>query len=200
MTKNNNFSQIIQTLMMNEINVVISKYSNIETKKLEYVEALLSKIDDEKLKQELLQDIDKILELSTEIENKNVDSNIIQAYLWIKNNSDLEISIGNVIKVFEDVEENGYGIINDNTIIYKKIAGLEKFEKEKLEYMLEDESYVDKLFNKDTLIDMWINGTTKEEIIKELIREVDTDELFGMKSELMFDNDFDEYIYAELDC
>jgi len=147
MTKNNKFSPILQTLMMNEINVVISKYSNIETKKLEYVEALLSKIDDEKLKQELLQDIDKILELSTEIENKNVDNNIIQAYLWIKNNSDLEISIENVIKVFEDIEESGYGAINDNTIIYKKIAGLEKFEKEKLEYMLEYESYVDKLFN-----------------------------------------------------
>ena len=186
MTKKNNFSQIIQTLMMNEINVVISKYSNIETKKLEYVEALLSKIDDEKLKQELLQDIDKILELSTEIENKNVDNNIIQAYLWIKNNSDLEISIENVIKVFEDIEGIGYGSINDNTIIYKKIEGLEKFEKEKLEYMLEDESYVDKLFNKDTLIDMWINGKTKEEIIKELIIEVDTDELFGMKSEFVF--------------
>ena len=37
-------------------------------------------------------------------------------------------------------------------------------------------------------------------MIKELIREVDADELLGMKSELMFDNDFDEYIYAEIDC
>ena len=66
--------------------------------------------------------------------------------------------------------------------------------------MLENQSYVSNLFDKDTLADMWINGTTKYEMIKELIREVDADELLGMRSELMFDNDFDEYIYAEIDC
>lgn len=41
---NNNFSSIIQIFMMNEINSVINKYSNIEPKKLEYVEALISKV------------------------------------------------------------------------------------------------------------------------------------------------------------
>ena len=200
MTMNNNNSPIIKNFMMNEINKIINKYNNIGDEIFESVEALISKIDDEELKQELLQDFDKTLDLSTEIGNQTVDSTIMEAYLWIKNNSDLEISISNIIKVFEDVEESGYGVINDNTVIYKKNAGLEELEKEKLNHMLENEVYVSKLFDKDTLIDMWINGTTKEEMIKELIREVDADELLGMKSELMFDNDFDEYIYAELDC
>jgi hypothetical protein len=66
--------------------------------------------------------------------------------------------------------------------------------------MLEEQSYVSNLFDKDTLADMWINGTTKDEMIKELIREVDVDELLGMKSELMFDTDSDEYIYAKIEC
>lgn len=60
---NNNFSSIIQSFMMNEINLVINKYSNIEQKKLEYVEALISKIDGE-FKEELLQDFDKVLKLA----------------------------------------------------------------------------------------------------------------------------------------
>lgn len=196
MTMNNNFSPIIKNFMMNEVNKIIEKYNNIEKDKLENVEALISKIDNEELRQELLQDFDKTLKLSTEIGNQTLDNTIIQAYFWIKENSDLEISISQMIKVFETVEECGYGEINDNTIIYKRYEGLEKFEREKLEYMLEDQSYVSNLFDKDTLADMWINGTTKEEMIKELIREVDADELLGMKSELMFDNDFDEYIYA----
>jgi septum formation topological specificity factor MinE len=101
MTKNNNFSETIQTLMMNEINAVIRKYSNIETKKLEYVEILLSKIDDNKLKQELLQDFDNVIKLSTEIENNNVDSNIIRAYLWIKNNMQLDITLNSVAEEFK---------------------------------------------------------------------------------------------------
>lgn len=200
MTMNNNFSPIIKNFMMNEVNKIIEKYNNIETDKLENVEVLISKIDNDELRQELLQDFDKTLTVSTEIGNQTVDNTIIKAYLWIKKNCELEISISQMIKVFEDVEERGYGEINDNTIIYKRNVGLEEFEREKLEYMLEDQSYVSNLFNKDTLADMWINGTTKEEMIKELIREVDADELLGMKSELMFDNDFDEYIYAEIDC
>ncbi|KIL07559.1 hypothetical protein SR42_00470 [Clostridium botulinum] len=200
MTMNNNFSPIIKNFMMNEVNKIIEKYNNIETDKLENVEALISKIDNDELRQELLQDFDKTLKLSTEIGNQAIDNTIAKAYMWINKNSDVEISISQMIKVFEDVEGNGYGEINDNTIIYKRYEGLEKLEEERLEYMLENQSYVSNLFDKDTLADMWINGTTKDEMIKELIREVDADELLGMKSELMFDNDFDEYIYAEIDC
>ncbi|WP_270215087.1 hypothetical protein [Clostridium butyricum] len=201
MTMNNNsFSPIIKNFMMNEVNKIIEKYNNIETDKLENVEALISKIDNEELRQELLQDFNKTLKLSTEIGNQAIDNNIVQAYFWIKQNCDIEISISQMVKVFETVEESGYAEINDNTIIYKRYDGLEKLEEERLQHMLENQSYVSNLFDKDTLADMWINGTTKEEMIKELIREVDADELLSMKSELMFDNDFDEYIYAEIDC
>lgn len=89
---NNNFSSIIQSFMMNEINSVINKYSNIEPKKLEYVEALISKVDGE-FKEELLQDFDKALKLATEIGESDVDNLKINIFLWIKNNSNLELSI-----------------------------------------------------------------------------------------------------------
>jgi hypothetical protein len=197
---NNNLSPIIKNFMMNEVNKIIERYNNIEKDKLENVEALISKIDNEELRQELLQDFDKTLKSSTEIGNQTVDNIVVKAYLWIKKNREAEISISQMIKVFGDVEERGYGEINDNTTIYKRNQGLEELEKEKLQHMLEDQSYVSNLFDKDTLADMWINGTTKEEMIEELIREVNADELLGMKSELMFDNDIDEYIYAEIDC
>lgn len=186
--------------MMNEVSKIIEKYNNIEKEKLENVEALISKIDNEELRQELLQDFDKTLKLSAEIGNKAVDNIIVTAYLWINKNSDVEISISQMIKLFEGIEETGYGEINDNMIIYKRNQGLEELEKDRLQYMLEEQSYVSNLFDKDTLADMWINGTTKDEMIKELIREVDADELLGMKSELMFDTDFDEYIYAKIEC
>jgi lipoate-protein ligase A len=90
---NNNFSTIIQSFMMNEVNKIIDKYNNIEKEKLENVEALISKIDNEELRQELLQDFDKTLKLSIEIGNKAVDNIIVRAYLWIKKNSEVEISI-----------------------------------------------------------------------------------------------------------
>ena len=124
MTMNNNkFSSIIQSFMMNEINLVINKYSNIEPKKFEYVEALISKIDGE-FKEELIQDFDKALKLATEIGENDVDNFKINVFLWIKNNSNLEVSISEVIKYIEAVEEEGYVSIDEGIIIYKKDSDL----------------------------------------------------------------------------
>lgn len=78
--------------MMNEINSVINKYSNIEPKKLQYVEALISKVDGE-FKDELLKDFYKALKLATEIGENDVDNFKINISLWMKNNSNLELSI-----------------------------------------------------------------------------------------------------------
>jgi hypothetical protein len=64
--------------------------------------------------------------------------------------------------------------------------------------MLEDVSYIDMLFSKDKLIDIFLNGTTKDEIIEELIRENNIDELINIKTELMFDNDSDEFMYGKI--
>lgn len=135
-----------------------------------------------------------------EIDNADVDNSIINAYLWIKNNCDVDININRLVRVFEDVEAEGYGFVNDNNVIYKMNTGLENLERNKLQYLLDTESFISNTFDKDTLVDMWINKTTKEEIQEELIREIDADELLDMRSELMFDTENDEYMFAEIDC
>lgn len=197
---NTNLSPIIKNFMMNDINKVINKYNNMEEEKVQKIESLISKIDDEEIRKELLLDFEQTLKISMEIDNSNVDNSIIKAYLWIKNNCDVDININRLVRVFEDVETDGYGFIYDDKVIYKMNAGLENLEREKLEYLLETESFISNTFDKDTLIDMWINKTTKEEIQEELIREVDADELLNMRSELMFDSENDEYMFAEIDC
>lgn len=161
MIMNNNFSSIIQTFMVNEINLVINKYSNIEQKKLEYVEALISKVDGA-FKEELLQDFNKALKLATEIGESDVDNFKINVFLWIKNNSNLELSISEVIKYIEAVEEEGYISIDEGIIIYKKDSDLKFLARQKLENMLDQERFVDKLLDKDSLIEYWMNGTSKD--------------------------------------
>lgn len=197
---NTNLSPIIKNFMMNDINKVINKYNNMEEEQVQKIENLISKVEDEEIRKELLSDFEQTLEISMEIESANVDNLIIKTYLWIKNNCDVDININRLVRVFEEVEADGYGFIDDNKVIYKMNAGLENLEREKLEYLLETESFISNTFDKDTLVDMWINKTTKEEIQEELIREVDADEILNMKSELMFDTENDEYMYAEIDC
>ena len=197
---NTNLSPIIKNFMMNDINKVINKYNNMEEEKVQKIESLISKIDDEEIRKELLSDFEQTLKISMEIDNIDVDNSIIKAYLWIKNNCDVDININRLVRVFEDVEADGYGFVDGDKVIYKMNAGLENLERNKLQYLLDTESFISNTFNKDTLVDMWINKTTKEEIAEELIREIDADELLNMRSELMFDNNNDEYMFAEIDC
>ncbi|MGG7199098.1 hypothetical protein ACQPUI_20600 [Clostridium butyricum] len=201
MTMNNtNFSSIIQSFMMNEINSIINKYSNIEAKKLEYVEALISKVDG-KFKEELLQDFDKALKLATEIGENDVDNLKINVFLWIKNNSNLELNISEVIKYIEAVEEEGYVSVDEGIIIYKKGTDLTHFAREKLETMLEEERFVDKLLDKDSLIEYWMNGTSKDQVIRELVNGIEAEELLDFDSKFIAENQHgEEYIYAEIDC
>lgn len=198
---NHNFSQVIQTFMINEINLIIKKYSNIEPNKLEYVEALLSKVDDYKFKEELLQDFDKALRLATEIGESDVDNFKINVFLWIKNNSNLELSISEVIRYIEEVEEEGYASVDEDIIIYKKGTDLTHFAREKLETMLEEERFVDKLLDKDSLIEYWMNGTSKDSVIRELVSGIEVEELLDFDSKFIAENEYvEEYMYAEIDC
>lgn len=197
---NSNFASIIQNFMMNEINSVINKYSNIEPKKFEYIEALISKIDGE-FKEELLQDFDKALKLATEIGENDVDNFKINVFLWIKNNSNLEVSISEVIKYIEAVEEEGYVSVDEGIIIYKKDSDLTFLAREKLETMLEEERFVDKLLDKDSLIEYWMNGTSKDAVIRELVNGIEVEELLDFNSKLILENEHgEEYIYAKIDC
>lgn len=197
---NNNFSSLIQSFMMNEINSIINKYSNIEARKLEYVEALVSKVDGE-FKEELLQDFDKALKLATEVGENDVDSFKINVFLWIKNNSNLELSISEVIKYIEAVEEEGYASIDEDIIIYKKDSDLTFLAREKLETMLDQERFVDKLLDKDSLIEYWMKGTSKDQVIRELVNGIEVEELLDFDSKLITENEHgEEYMYAEIEC
>ncbi|EES49802.1 hypothetical protein NE172_06925 [Clostridium botulinum] len=198
---NSKFSEIIQGFITNEINAILNKYNNIELEKIQKVEALISKINDADFKQQLLQDFDMTFNLATDIDDNYVDNNVIKMLLWIKNNTSLDIIVSKPIKIVDEVNEYGYASINDNTIIYKKNTDLRDFAKDKLEYMLEDEFYIDKLFTKEVLIEMWRDGTTRSDAISELIQGIEVEELLDMDIQTMFEDDNNqEYIYAVLDC
>ena len=76
---NTNLSPMIKNFMMNDINKVINKYNNMEEEKVQKIESLISKIDDEEIRKELLSDFEQTLKISMEIDNIDVDNSIIKA-------------------------------------------------------------------------------------------------------------------------
>ena len=109
-----NFSDIIQSFIINEIKIIINKYNQMES---DIIEKFILQIDDEEFKKELLSDFNKTLQLAIEIGDKYVDNTIIKLYMWMKSNTDLDLNIDAVENLIQDVEENGYCEINDNTMI-----------------------------------------------------------------------------------
>ncbi|MGG7175887.1 hypothetical protein ACQPV1_21705 [Clostridium neonatale] len=100
-----NFSDIIQSFISNEINAILDKYNNMDSEKIQKVEALISRINDEEFKKEFLLDFDKALKLSTEIGDKYVDYFTIKMYLWIKSNTDLDLNIDAVDRVIKKLKK-----------------------------------------------------------------------------------------------
>ena len=201
MTISNNISPIIQKFMMNEINTIIQKYNNVKQEEVESIEELLNKINDEDFKEELLKDFDKALNVAKEIGATDIRAYEIKMYLWLRRYIDKGIQISDVIRYSEEVESNGYVELDKTSIIYKKGYCLKDLAREKLEYMLEDEYFVDKLLDKDSLIEYWLNGKNKDDVIEELIDGIEIEELLDFSMDTIMINEYgEEYIHAELDC
>ena len=201
MTISNNVSPVIQKFMMNEINTIIQKYNNVKQEEVESIEELLNKINDEEFKEDLLKDFDKTLNLAREIGATDISAEEIKMYLWLRRYIDKGIQISDVIRYSEEVESNGYVELDKTSIIYKKGYCLKDLAREKLEYMLEDEYFVDKLLDKDSLIEYWLNGKNKDDVIEELIDGIEIEELLDFSMDTIMINEYgEEYVHAELDC
>ena len=199
-TVNEEVSSIIQQYVIREIKKVLDKYKTANQEDIRKVERLIDSITNENIKEELLNDWDKALKLANEIGDNKVNDVIISMYQWLKDNTSMTISIEDVIEYCERLNWQGYIVVNDDSIIYKKSSILEEIARELLDDMLEYEIHVDTLLDKDSLIEYWINSTSKEKVIDDLIYGNEIEELLGMNPVTIFTDDHEEYLYSEIDC
>lgn len=178
-TVNEEISSIIQQYVIREIKKVLDKYKSISTE-IRNVEKLINSISNEELKEEFLNDWSMSVKISKEIGENEVDDRIISMYQNLKSNGLEELSIGHVINWCNELDEQGYVMIDDYSIIYKSSANLKDVLRELLDDMLDDALYVDSLIDKDSLVEYWIEQTSKEDVIDDLIRGNNIEELLGL--------------------
>ncbi len=198
-TVNEEISSIIQQYVIREIKKVLDKYKSISTE-IRNVEKLINSISNEELKEEFLNDWSMSVKISKEIGENEVDDRIISMYQNLKSNGLEELSIGHVINWCNELDEQGYVMIDDYSIIYKSSANLKDVLRELLDDMLDDALYVDSLIDKDSLVEYWIEQTSKEEVIDDLIRGNNIEELLGLAPETIYEDEYNKYLYSEIDC
>ena len=199
-TVNEEISSIIQQYVIREIKKVLDKYKSISTEEIRNVEKLINSISNEELKEEFLNDWSMSVKIAKEVGENEVDDRIISMYQNLKGNGLEELSIGHVINWCNELDEQGYVMIDDYSIIYKSSANLKDVLRELLDDMLDDALYVDSLIDKDSLVEYWIEQTSKEDVIDDLIRGSNIEELLGLAPEAIYEDEYNKYLYSEIDC
>ena len=193
----NNKSEIINKLFFNELKELIDKYNNIEDKTIYVIEKIFTSIDDEEIKNYLIKDNYKLQELVSrynKLENLNVDEAIF--FAWYNLNIDT-ISIDKASEYYHELTTSNY-IEVENHLIYTNERDLRDYVKDELDTMLDMESHIDRLLDKDMIIDMWLNNTSKEEVLEEILMSDDIEDILELSPEYAFTTTNGiEYRYSE---
>lgn len=193
-------SEIIQQYAIREIKKILDKYKKIDVEEIRSLEKLISSISNEELKEEFLNDWSMSVKLAKEIGDTEVDDRIVSMYQTLKGNGLEDLSIDYVINWCDKLDSNGYVMIDDYSMLYKSSANLKDIARELLDDMLDDAIHVDSLIDKDSLAEYWIEQTSKEEVIDDLIRGNNIEELLGLIPETIYEDEYDNYLYSEIDC
>ena len=193
-------SEIIQQYAIREIKKILDKYKNIDVEEIRSLENLINSISNQELKEEFLSDWSMSVKLAKEIGDNEVDDRIVSMYQTLKGNGLEDLSIDYVINWCDKLDSNGYVMIDDYSMLYKSSANLKDIARELLDDMLDDAIHVDSLIDKDSLAEYWIEQTSKEEVIDDLIRGNNIEELLGLIPETIYEDEYDNYLYSEIDC
>lgn len=178
-------SEIINKLFFNELKELIDKYNNIDKSTVVIVESIDNEIEDKEIKEYILKNSNKLIEIVDEYKNtNNLDIDKIILFAWYNLNIE-EISIKNINNYYNELISQKY-TDNDNYLIYSDENDLREYARNELDYMLDMEYHLDRLLDKDMIIDMWLNNTTKEELLEEVMLNDDIEDILGISSDYAF--------------
>ncbi len=181
----NNKSEIINKLFFNELRELIDKYNNIDKETIIVIERIDNEIEDKYIKEYILKESHKLNEIVIEYKNtNNLDIDKIIFFAWYNLNIE-EISIKNISNYYNELISQKY-TDNDNYLIYTNQNNLREYARNELDYMLDMEYHLDRLLDKEMIIDMWLNNTTKEELLEEIMLNDDVEDILDLSSDYAF--------------
>lgn len=181
----NNKSEIINKLFFNELRALIDKYNNIDKETIIIIERIDNEIEDKYIKEYILKESHKLNEIVIEYKNtNNLDIDKIIFYAWYSINIE-EISLKNISNYYNELISQKY-TENDNYLIYTNQNDLREYARNELDYMLDMEYHLDRLLDKEMIIDIWLNNTTKEELLEEIMLNDDVEDILDLSPDYAF--------------
>ena len=190
-------SEIINKLFFRELQDLVEKYNKIDENSKNKIEEIISCLIDEELKTYLTNNPNKLLQIIEYGKENEVDKDFVTFFAWY--NSEIkEIEIDKAKEYLDELNINNYVEV-EGYIIYRKEKYLKEYARELLEDRLEQEYYVDKLFSKEQMVEMWIEGITKNEMIQEIVDNDNLEEVLELYPQYAFTMNGIEYRYSQIE-
>lgn len=154
-----NKSKTLNIFFIKDLTKLIEKHNNMVKDIVEKLEALVAKVDDNEIKETLINYSDVTLALVDELWGE-VDDDVIKLYFFIKNHIK-EINIIEAKAIYEETAFRGYSKLDD-IIIYSKIKYLREYVSDEIDEILGSSYHIDRLYNKDIIIDYFLEVTSIE--------------------------------------
>lgn len=191
-------SKIINKFFTNELSSITEKYNKLDDKTIQKIEEVMNKIYDEDFKQKLYSDFDEVMRMINEMED-DFEEAILNIYVFMNRKNEF-INVSKAREIYEQVNYNGYYSDGD-IIIYSRLQDIEEYVKENIHDIMSNSYEVDRLFDKETLIDYLIDGKGVEDIEKDMVENYDEyTSILDITPEIIYsDKNNNIYYYAQLE-
>ena len=153
----------IKKVFMKELEQLVNKYSPLGSYPEEKINTALFILEQFGNKDLVIEELIEVLNLLNQFNEQ-----VVEYYLWIREHNNDDISIEAAQKHIEELHREGYIMLN-NYVMYLDGSNQE-MKRTLIEQMLTDTYEIDRLFDKDEIIQMWLNETPQEDTIKELLQ------------------------------
>ena len=156
----------IKRCFLRELEKLVSKYSpfnNYSDETIRLAISILDRVGDSAI-DEL--NVDCLLEILDML--NQCSEQVVEYYIWHNKNLIGTVSLEKAKEQIEEINSNGFTILEDY-VIYTNEDN-RQMKREIAEKMLTDIYQIDRLFDKDELIEMWLNEISQEDTIKDLMK------------------------------
>lgn len=190
-------NKIIEGLFFKELQELIKKYSEMDNRTIDIINTINLHVKDEDLKEYLLSSENILKELTEYYKDKEISVNEMIFYAWYNLNIE-KITIKENSVAFMDLEEDGC-IELDEYLIYNHLNDLRNYTIDKLDSMLDLGYHVDRLLDKDKIIEYWLEEVDKPQAINDIMENYEINEILDIDPEYCFtDENGIEYKYANI--
>lgn len=156
----------IKKCFLRELEKLVNKYSPFNNYSDETIKVAISIL--ERVGNSAIGEIDadyllEVLEMLSQYSEQ-----VVEYHIWHNENLIDTTSLEEAKEQIEEINSNGFTML-ENYVIYTNEDN-RQMKWELAEKMLTDVYQIDRLFDKEELIEMWLNGTSQEDTIKDLIK------------------------------